>query len=256
MKRLMKAAVLPACVGAMLSIAGCGDSSTPNLDAKDQAKGIQKAGVSSAENKPEEVVLNVLKTVQSGKADQLFLSKYCEKDTVEYLAGFGTLITEALKGAEFSVVYTFVDDDVAVVKIKQNGGRQPGESYYDAKNVDGQWKIQINANASDDYKCISQKSISACVEAFKEVVLKAGDAKCKEMFTKESWDAVQGGIKNASAEELAKMQDAVGKLKIIGHKKSVLHEDAIELSCEMPNSPKVDLVLQAIEGKWKISSID
>ena len=94
MKQLMKSAALLASVGvAMLSVAGC----------------------NSVGDKPEDVVLAVLKNTQAGKTDQAFLNKYCEEDTAKLFTTFGSQMTEALKGATFTVAYSFVDDDVAVV---------------------------------------------------------------------------------------------------------------------------------------------
>ena len=145
----MKSATLLASVGAMLCCAGC----------------------NSVGDKPENVVLEVLKNAQSGNADQAFYNKYCEEDTAKLFALYGAKMTDALKGATFAVASVFIDDDVAVVKIKQEGGEKPGESYYDAQKVDGQWKIKINKEAHGDYYCISQKTISECVEAFKAALL-------------------------------------------------------------------------------------
>ena len=238
MKRLIKTATLMAGVGAMLCFAGCG----------------------SSENKPEEVVLKVLKTMQLGKADQAFFAKYCEEDTAKLFSGFVAQMTEALKGATFSVVYTFVDDDVAVVKIKQEGGQKPGESYYDAKKVDGQWKIAVNKEAHSDYQCISQKTILECVEAIKAAVSKNGDVKYKERCAKEFWEEMQGMAAKASPEEVKEMHKALNGIKIKGHKKSLLHDGAIEVECEMPGKDGSvshnSLILKMIDGKWIVLKID
>ncbi|MBQ3341861.1 MAG: hypothetical protein IJG84_08190 [Kiritimatiellae bacterium] len=238
MSKLIKVAMIVAGVGAMLSFAGCG----------------------SAESKPEEVVLNVLKTMQSGKADQAFLAKYCEEDTAKLFAGFGAQMTEALKGATFAVVYANVDDDVAVVKIKQEGGQKPGESYYDAKKVDGRWKIQVNKEAHSDYQCISQKTISECVEAIKAAASKNGDVKYKERCAKEFWEEMQGMAAKASPEAFKEMHEALNGIKIKGHKKSVLHDGAIEVECEMPGKDGSvshnSLILKMVDGKWIVLKID
>lgn len=223
MKRLIKTATLMAGVGAMLCFAGCG----------------------SSENKPEEVVLKVLKTMQSGKADQAFFAKYCEEDTAKLFSGFGAQMTEALKGATFSVVYTFVDDDVAVVKIKQEGGQKPGESYYDAKKVDGQWKIAVNKEAHSDYQCISQKTISECVEALKAVFLKNDfSARYEERFTKKTWDGLMKSLKEDPLSPADKKE--FEELLIKGFKIMKKHDGSVKLDDALPP-------LEFVDGKWKFN---
>lgn len=238
MKQLMKSAALLASVGAVLCFAGC----------------------NSVGDKPEDVVLTVLKKVQAGKADQAFLNKYCEEDTAKLFAAFGSKMTEALKGAMFTVAYSFVDDDVAVVKIKQEGGDRPGESYYDAKKIDGQWKVKINKEAHSDYYCgPSPKTITECVEAFKAAASKNSDAKYKDRCTKEFWDEMQEVAVKSKPEEFKEMQRAFSSIKIKGQKKSVLHDDAIEVELEMPGKNGMpthnDLVIKIVDGKWKASKI-
>ena len=239
MKRIMTVAVLTACVGGVLCFTGC----------------------NSVGDKPEEVVLEVLKKMQSGKADSAFLSKYCAEDTAKLFSGFGSQMTSGLKGATFTVANVFVDDDVAVVKIKQEGGEKPGESYYDARKIDGQWKIEINKEAHGDYYCISQKTIIECVEAFKAAASKEGDVKYKERCTKEFWDEMQGMVTKGSPDELREIQKELSELKIKGHKKSVLHDGAIEVNLEMPGKEDGsvthnDLILKITDGKWKACKID
>ena len=169
--------------------------------------------------------------------------------------GFGAQMTEAIKGATFSVVYTFVDDDVAVVKIKQEGGERPGESYYDAKKVDGQWKIAVNKEAHEDYRCISRRSINECLEAFKAEVLKQGDQKSREMFFAEGLATVQEVVAKIPPEELSKMPEFFGKIRFEGYKKSILHDDAIEVKFKTPEGADLKLTLKNIDGKWKIFSM-
>lgn len=234
MKKLMKQAALLASVGAVLCFAGC----------------------NSVGDKPEDVVLAVLKNAQAGKADQAFLNKYCEEDTAKLFAMFGSEYAKNLQGAMFTVVYAFVDDDVAVVKIKQEGGKDAGESYYDLKKVDGLWKMKINKEAHDDYWCISQKTVTECVEAFKAAASKNSDAKYKDRCTKEFWDKMQEMVAKANPEELKEMQNELSGIKIKGHEKSVLHHDAIEVKLEMPGkggSPT--LILKIVDGKWKVSEV-
>ena len=226
MKKLMKSAMLLASVGATLCFAGC----------------------NSVGDKPEEVVIEVLKKMQSGTADLAFLNKYCEEDTAKLFSGFGAKMTAALKGATFVVANVFVDDDVAVVKIEQEGGERPGESYYDAKRIDGQWKIEINKEAHSDYYCISQKSISECVEAFKAAVVKDDNAKYRDRCAKEFLDELE-----IPPEKLDEIKRALRELKVKGHK-SIIYDDSIEVECEMPGkdgkTENVRLVLKYVDGKW------
>jgi hypothetical protein len=225
MSKLIKVAMIVAGVGAMLSFAGCG----------------------SAENKPEEVVLKVLKTLQAGKIDQGFLSKYCEEDTAKLFSGFGAAMTKALKGATFDVAYSYVDDDVAVVKIKQNGGDKPGESYYDAKKIDGQWKIQVNKEAHSDYYCgPSQKSISECVGALKAVFLENDfNAKYGERFTKKTWEHLKKDLKEnpLSPDERKKLEG----LKVKGINKR--YDGSVEIETEGDEGFPP---LKFVDGFWKI----
>ena len=234
MSKLIKVAMIVAGVGAMLSFAGCG----------------------SAESKPEEVVLNVLKTMQSGKADQAFLNKCCDEDTAKLFSGFGSEMTSALKGATFTVANVFVDDDVAVVKIKQDGGKEPGEFYYDAKKVDGQWKIAVNKEAHSDYRCISQRSIAECVETFK-ALLRAEELKYKDRCSKEVCAKFQEELSKMTPKELEEMRRSLDGLRIKGHKKVTLDDDGvIEVECEMPREngimSDIEIMLKVVDGKWNV----
>jgi len=240
MKKLMKSAMLLASVGATLCFAGC----------------------NSVGDKPEEVVIEVLKKMQSGTADLAFLNKYCEEDTAKLFSGFGAKMTAALKGATFVVANVFVDDDVAVVKIKQEGGERPGESYYDAKKIDGQWKIEINKEAHSDYCCISQKTISECVEAFKGAFSQNGDSMFKERCTKEFWDKIREMVSKAPSGELKEFQESINALRIKGHEKD--SGDSVGIAVEMPfkgvngqtYQESKKLILKVYDGHWKLSDFE
>ena len=228
MKRLMKSAILLASVGAALCFVGC----------------------NSVGDKPEGVVIEVLKKMQSGTADLAFLNKYCEEDTAKLFSGLGSAMIPALEGATFTVANVFVDDDVAVVKINQEGGERPGESYYDAQKINGQWKIKINKEAHSDYYCISQKSIFECVEAFKAAVVKDDNVKYRDRCAKEFLDELE----IPPAEELDEIRKALKGLKVKGHKKSIIYDDSVEVECEMPGkdgkTENFRLILKYINGKW------
>ena len=240
MKKLMKSATLLASVGAMLCFAGC----------------------NSVGDKPENVVLAVLKNAQSGNADQAFYNKYCEEDTAKLFALYGAKMTDALKGATFAVASVFIDDDVAVVKIKQEGGEKPGESYYDAQKVDGQWKIKINKEAHGDYYCISQNTISECVEAFKVAFLKGGTENHKERCTQEFLNKAREMVSKAPAEELKAFQEALNVLKTKEHGKD--KGDSIAITVEMPfkgvngqtYQESKKLILKRYDSHWKLSDFE
>lgn len=233
----MKSAALLASVGATLCFAGC----------------------NSVGDRPEDVVLAVLKKVQAGKADQAFLDKYCEEDTAKLFASFGSKMMEDLKGAMFTVAYSFVDDDVAVVKIKQEGGKRPGESYYDAKKIDGQWKVKINKSSHEDYYCgPSQKTVTECVEAFKATF--SGNVKYKERCTEVFLGQVQQMISKApSPEALNEVVNSLKELKIKGCGKP--RGDSVSIELEIPMKgihgqtyqEDMELILKISDGHWKLS---
>ena len=236
MKKVMKSATLLASVGAMLCFAGC----------------------NSVGDKPEDVVLAVLKAAQSGKGDQEFYNKYCEGDTAALFTMFGAKLTEALTGATFTVAYSFIDDDVAVVKIKQDGGEKSGNThYYDVKKIDGQWKLRLNKEAHGDYWCISQETITECVEAFKIAFLKGGTENHKERCTQEVLDEAREMVSKAPPDEMKK---AINGLKVKAHEKSFLHDDEIEIEIETPTGENGKmqsgkLILKVVDGKWKVHAI-
>ena len=126
MKRIMKVAALTACVGAVLCFAGCGAKS------------------------PDAVALDVLKTLQDGKATPEYLAKNCTERTAGLFNMFGSMATEAMKGATLTVIDTQVNGDKAVVTIKQDGGEKPGTEKYDLVKVDGKWKLDVNKEESSN----------------------------------------------------------------------------------------------------------
>ena len=266
MNKLLKMVTIVASFGAMLNFAGCGESKTTEQETKGQVKGTQKAECGSVENKPEEVVLEVLKALQKGNSDPSFLktlNEHCTEQTAQLLFMFGKIMTERLETSKFSVISVSYDDDVAVVKIKEedvkamdSGELVTEETPYSLKKIGGQWKFEIDKENDCGDLCISQKSVTGCVEAFKAAVLKNDDGKCKEMFTDECWEELQGKIAKASAEELAALQGAVREIKTKYHKKSKSHDEAVEVGCEMPGNPDGSLILKMVDGKWKIAKID
>ena len=154
MNKLIKVAMLVACVGAMHCFAGCGAKT------------------------PEAVTMDVLKTLQAGKATPEYLAKNCTERTAGLFTMFGTMATEATKGATFTVIDTKVNGDKAVVTIKQDGGEKPGTEKYDLVKVDGKWKLDVNkedssnesssdSKANDDSN--AKKIADACVSNMKQI---------------------------------------------------------------------------------------
>ena len=125
MNKLIKVAMIVAGVGAMLCFTGCGEKA------------------------PDVVALDVLKTLQAGKATPEYLSKNCTAQTAQLFNMFGAMTTEALKGATFTVVDTKVNGDKAVVTIKQDGGEKPGTEDCDLVKVDGKWKLDVKKEKGD-----------------------------------------------------------------------------------------------------------
>jgi len=129
MKKLIKVATVVASVGAMLSFAGCGGEKTPDV-----------------------VALDVLKTVQAGKATPEYLAKNCTEDTAKLFTMMGAMFAEACKGATFTVIDTKINGDKAVVTIRQDGGKKPSTEKYDLVKVDGRWKLDVNKEKEKDDK--------------------------------------------------------------------------------------------------------
>ena len=240
MNKLIKLVVIIANVWSMLNLAGCG----------------------CVESKPDDVVLEVLKALQKGKADSEFLNNHCTAKATDKFLEHEEKLQDQFDEAQFSVVSTVIDDDVAVVKIKvkditkEGSERETEKRHYTLKKIDGHWKLLSDEENACGNLCISQKSVTVCVEAFKAAILKDDDGKTKERFTNECWDELQDEMGKASAKYLARLQDAIQKIEIIEHKKSALDDYAIEVACEMHGNSNGRLILKMHDGKWKIAKID
>lgn len=154
MKKLIKMATAAASIGAMLSFAGCGAKA------------------------PDAVTLDVLKTLQAGKATPEYLAKNCTERTAGLFTMFGAMAAEAMKGATFTVVDTKVNGNKAVVTIKQDGGEKPGAEKYDLVKVDGKWKLDVNKEESSNESSSDSKTnddsnakkiADACVSNMKQI---------------------------------------------------------------------------------------
>ena len=161
MKRIMKVAALTACAEVMLGLTGCDAGSRKTPDA---------------------VVVKVLQAVQEGKASQEFLAENCTESTAALFTTFGALVQSAIKGATFTVSKTFIDDNIATVKIKQTGGEKPGEEAYYLKKIDGNWKLDVNKeNPGKD--CISQTTLKRLAMAFKSALVNWNETELRKDIT-------------------------------------------------------------------------
>lgn len=125
MNKLMKAAAIVVGVGAMLGFAGCGGEISKNAS-------------------PEDVAIDVLKKLSSGKADAAYLKKTCTERSAASMAIVAAMFAEVCKGATFQVIAVKVSGDTAVVKVKQIGGSKEEDGKTNDINlqkVDGQWKF-------------------------------------------------------------------------------------------------------------------
>lgn len=154
MSKLIKVAMIVAGVGAMFSFAGCG------------TKG------------PDAVALDVLKTLQDGKASPEYLAKNCTEKAMQLFSMFGAMVTENLKGARLTTIATKIDGDMAVVTIKQEGGKEPGIKEYDMVKFDNEWKLDIDKEkqANRD-KRNAEDAVRACLEAAKKGLVNKATAK-------------------------------------------------------------------------------
>ena len=135
MKKMIKLMAMVACMCAVFGIAGCGG------------------------NSPDAVVLDFLKTMQSGKADEAYLKANCTESAAKMLTlGLAMAKDEMMKnmeGVKFSVADTKIDGDKATVTVKMEGGKKDKdgkagkeEEKFDLKKVDGKWKIDFNKEDS------------------------------------------------------------------------------------------------------------
>lgn len=135
MKKMIKLMAMVACMCAVFGIAGCGG------------------------NSPDAVVLDFLKTMQSGKADEAYLKANCTESAAKmFTLGLAMAKDEMMKnmeGVKFSVADTKIDGDKATVTVKMEGGKKDKdgkagkeEEKFDLKKVDGKWKIDFNKEDS------------------------------------------------------------------------------------------------------------
>ena len=131
MKKMIKLMAMVACMCAVFGIAGCGG------------------------NSPDTVMLDFLKTMQSGKADEAYLKANCTESAAKmFTLGLAMAKDEMMKnmeGVKFSVADTKIDGDKARVTVKMEGGKKDKdgkagkeEEKFDLKKVDGKWKIDFN----------------------------------------------------------------------------------------------------------------
>ena len=104
MKKMIKLMAMVACMCAVFGIAGCGG------------------------NSPDAVVLDFLKTMQSGKADEAYLKANCTESAAKmFTLGLAMAKDEMMKnmeGVKFSVADTKIDGDKATVTVKMEGGKK------------------------------------------------------------------------------------------------------------------------------------
>lgn len=96
-------------------------------------------GPKAPANTPDAVVIDVLKTLQAGKADKEYLLKYCTESTAKMFLNFGEMAKKNLAGETFTVVDTKVFGGQARVKVKVGGE----EEEYNLWNEEGQWKVHF-----------------------------------------------------------------------------------------------------------------
>ncbi len=141
MKRIMKVAVLTACIGAMNCFAGRG--------AKD----------------PDAVALDLMQKLSLGQANLEYLAKNCTENTAISLAiSRGDIVTE-LKGVTFKVRNTEINGDKAIVSIEQTHADGKRINKMDLVKVDGVWRVDINEDGGSNAKNIAD----ACVSNMKQI---------------------------------------------------------------------------------------
>lgn len=129
MKRIMKVAALTACVGAMLSFAGCSGGS------------------------PEPVALGFVEKVYT-EGDFEGAKKFCVPETAALLTmakemgGTGEKNEDEKKGAKFEVSECKIDGDSATVSFKctQKSGKVvmfDGKDAITLVKQDGEWKVKM-----------------------------------------------------------------------------------------------------------------
>ena len=142
MKSTMMVAVLTACVGAMLSFAGCG------------AKG------------PDAVALDFMQKLSSGQANLEYLSKNCTEKTAKLFSMFGDEAAKEINGATFKVINAEIKGDKAVVSIEQKHADKKTINKIDLVRVEGNWRVDVNKEEGGS----NDKNIAdACVSNMKQI---------------------------------------------------------------------------------------
>ena len=260
MRKLIKMATVVASVGAMLSFAGCGAKA------------------------PDAVALDVLKTLQDGKATPEYLAKNCTEKSVQLFSMFGAMVTENLKGATLTIVDTKIDGDTAIVTIKQDGGKEPGTEEYDLVKVNGVWKLDIDkekqasrkAKAEEDAKFVkggkessdAEAVLEKCIDLAKKGVFNKDSAKkyfcCSDDDLNELLQVFEvfdyksdSGYKNASKEEQAKADKELGRMGVTS---SSFNAGGGYAVVGIGNKDKPDMELGKFKvvkknGEWKIAGV-
>ena len=121
--------VLAACACAMF--AGCGKAP------EEAAKVVP----------PEEVALDYMKSMQSGKVDEAYLKEHCTENAVkiigELLSSGKEGVMSELKGIKFSVGEVKVEGDSAKVTLTKEGPGGKDSDTIDLKKIDGRWKVDV-----------------------------------------------------------------------------------------------------------------
>lgn len=238
MNKLMKMATVVAGVGAMLNFAGCG------------SKG------------PDQVALDLLKKLQEGKADQAFLEKTCTKETAGVFTMFGGMIKDATKGATWTATQTYIDDDVATVMIKQDGGAKPGEEAYYLKKIDGQWKLHMDKEHPGK-DMISKKTATELLQTFKNDVIIAFNE--QELNKKATPEFIAGMKEEFGPAARAKMTDK-GKKELESIKKATFTVKSASIEKDEHDcgviefEPSLDgrrgkMKVKRVNGTWKLNEI-
>jgi len=236
MNKLIKMATIVAGVGAMLNFAGCGAKS------------------------PDKVALDVLKTLQEGKADQAFLEKNCTKETAGVFAMFGGMMKDATQGATWSVTQTYIDDDIAMVMIKQSGGKKPSEETYYLKKMDGQWKMHVDKeNPGKDM--ISKKTATELVQTIKNDAVIAFNE--QELNKRATPEFVAKTKKDLGPTARAKMSEK-DKKRFEEFKNAPFIAKGSKIKKHDPNDGVIEATLggedhkitvKRVNGIWKLSEI-
>ena len=129
MKKMVKSIVAAACVCALF--AGCGKAP------EEAAKVVP----------PEEVALDYMKSMQSGKVDEAYLKEHCTENAVkiigELLSSGKEGVMSEMKGIKFSVGSVKVDGDSAKVTLTKEGPGGKDSDTIDLKKVDGKWRVDV-----------------------------------------------------------------------------------------------------------------